>query len=88
MAPTDTGTRVIDVMLTTIDNPYDPLDDFDRWLSYDIAKGYYTCGLLARITNTSAEFSEEFQMRDIEQAIDDWLELDVSGMYKKVARTG
>ena len=75
-----------DVMLTTVDNPYDPFEDFDHWLAYDTEKGYNTCGLLARISFTSPELPEEFQTADIEQAIDEWLEIDVTGLFAKAVK--
>ena len=31
-----------DVALTTADNPFDPLDQYDEWLAYDLAQGYNT----------------------------------------------
>ena len=37
------------VMLTTIDNPYDPFSQFDDWLAFDEGKGYFTCEYLARM---------------------------------------
>ena len=76
-----------DVMLTTVDNPFDPFEDFDLWLSYDIEKGYDTCGLVARLTQTSSEFSEDRQMADIESAIDEFLAVDPIQHYKKVVKS-
>lgn len=75
-----------DVMLTTVDNPYDPFDDFDHWLTYDIEKGYNTCGLVAAITRTSAELPENFQVNDIEQAIDSFIAVDPLQLFKKVVK--
>ena len=40
-----------EVMLTTIDNPYNPFEQFDLWLLCDKDKGYNTCEYLARIVN-------------------------------------
>ena len=34
-------------MLTTIDNPYDPFEEFDDWRSYDEREGHYTLAYLA-----------------------------------------
>ena len=28
------------VALTTVDNPFDPIDNYDEWLHYDEEKGY------------------------------------------------
>lgn len=73
--------------LTTIDNPFDPFDDFDKWYAFDIAHGYDSCGYLARVAKTSDKFSEEDQEKEIQRAIDEIVKLNINGMYKKVSRT-
>ena len=39
--------------ITTFDNPYDPFDNFNSWLMFDMDKGYNSCGLLDRFAKTS-----------------------------------
>lgn len=73
-----------DCMLTTIDNPYDPFTEFNKWLAYDNSMGYDSCGLVARLTQTSVAFTEERQVEDIEAAIDRFLAIDPLKIYKKV----
>lgn len=75
-----------DIMLTTVDNPFNPFEEFDKWYNYDISKGYDTCGLVARLTQTSSEFPEEKQSKDIEEAIDSFLRVDPIGIYKKAVQ--
>lgn len=73
-------------MLTTIDNPYDPFEDFDRWNAFDIANGYHSCAYVDRIANTSFDMSDEDETLAIENAIDEILKLNVLGIYKKVVK--
>ena len=73
--------------LTTIDNPFNPFDDFDRWYAFDVAHGYDSCAYLARIARTSDKFSDEDQEREIQRAIDEIVQLNINGMYTKVARS-
>jgi hypothetical protein len=73
-------------LLTTSDNPFDPFDDWDAWYNWDMLSGYHTPGLLARITVTSTELSESDQDRAIELAMNEILELNVSGVHMKVTR--
>lgn len=73
-------------MLTTVDNPFDPFTDFDEWFQWDASAGYYTCSLLARMVHSSSQLSEEDQVLAIEQAIDDIMELNVDGVYRKVVQ--
>lgn len=75
-----------EVMLTTIDNPYNPFTQFDEWFAFDESKGYYTCEYLARIARSSDELSPEDEALAINAAIDEIVELNVLGIYKKVSR--
>jgi len=71
-------------MLTTVDNPYDPVTQWDEWFTYDAAQGYHTPGLLARITITSDELSEADQDIARENAIDEIIRENSLGIFKKV----
>ena len=72
------------VYLTTEDNPYDPASQFDQWYAYDLEKGYDTCGYLDRIAKTSDANSDLDNEISIENAIDEILEFNLRGNYKKI----
>ena len=72
------------IMLTTIDNPFDPFTQFDEWKAFDEQKGYFTCSYLARIAKTSDELSEVDEDLAIEEAINEIVRLNVLGIYRKV----
>ena len=74
------------VNITTVDNPYDPFDDFDHWFQFDTEKGYYTSSTLARLTNLRNDMSEAEEAEEIERAIDRLIEIDPLDMYIKVTR--
>ena len=73
-----------DVMLTTVDNPFNPFEQFDEWKTFDEQKGYFTCEYLGRIARTSHELSEADEALAIKQAVDEIVQLNVLGIYKKV----
>lgn len=75
-------------MLTTIDNPFNPFEDFDSWFLFDIEKGYYSCSLLARITNNANDLTELEEKKDIERAIDEIIKYDPTNMYTKISKDG
>ena len=72
------------VMLTTIDNPFDPFTQWDDWKRFDEHMKYYTCSYLARIAKTSDDLSDEDNEREIARAIDEIVRFNINGMYKKV----
>ena len=73
-------------MLTTIDNPYDPFTEFDKWYDYDVSHGYNTCSYLARIANTSMDLPESINRMETERAIDEICEFNLIGLYRKVTK--
>lgn len=71
-------------MITTIDNPFNPYENFDSWYMFDMDKGYNTCSYLDRIAHTSDQLSEKENEKEIERAIDEIIRYDPLNMYKKV----
>lgn len=74
-------------MLTTTDNPFDPFTQFEEWYAFDVDSGYNTCAYLARIAKSSNELSEDEEDSVVEQAVDEILEFNLLGIYKKVTAT-
>ena len=74
------------VMLTTIDNPYDPFDEFISWFMFDIEKGYNSCGYLARIVKISDDMTQKEEYEAIEKAIDEIILYNPLNIYKKVRK--
>jgi len=72
-------------MLTTVDNPFDPFTQFDQWFAWDITHGYHSAGLLARVVITSSELSEADQAQAIQDAIEEIVDVNPSGMHRRVA---
>lgn len=73
-------------MLTTVDNPFDPFDQFSSWFLFDSQKGYNSCSYLSRITNTSDLLTDNENLLEIERAIDEIIMYDFQNIYKKVWR--
>lgn len=73
--------------LTTLDNPYDPFDQFNQWFMFDTEKGYNSCSYLARIAKTSDEMSEQEYNREVERAIDEIITINPLGIYRKVTKS-
>ena len=72
------------VMLTTVDNPFNPITQFDDWYEYDESKGYCTSGYVARIAKTSDDLSKNDQDLAIQAAIDEIISMNPDGFYKKI----
>lgn len=76
-----------DVMLSTMDNPWNPFANYDEWLAFDEAQGHYTNSLLARVAVSSDELSSFDQELELSRAINEIVQQNVSGIHRKVYRT-
>lgn len=74
------------VAITTIDNPHDPIDEFDDWYNFDMDHHYNTYAHVAREAMTSSQFSDAENEAIIEAAIDNVIKYDFQNIYRKVKR--
>lgn len=72
--------------LTTIDNPFNPFEQFDSWFLFDVEKGYNTCSYLARIAQIADDMSQKEESDEIERAIDEIIAINPLDIYIKVRR--
>lgn len=70
-------------MLTTIDNPYNPFEDYRKWHDFDTFYGYFSAEKVAALAHTSEQFTDLENEEELEKAIDRWLSLDFLGLYVK-----
>lgn len=70
-----------DTMLTTLDNPYNPHNQWDEWLAFDEQKGYFTCNYLARKASTSDSLSDVENEEIINTAMLEIVQNDPIGIY-------
>ena len=75
-----------DCMLTTIDNPFNPFEDFTSWFLFDIEHRYNTFSRLARIAKLSDDFTQKEIDEENERAIDEIIKYDFLDIYKKITR--
>ena len=74
--------------LTTIDNPYNPFEQFNQWLMFDKANDYDTCEYLARIVQPrlTDDMTQKEENDVIEAAVDEIIATNPIPIYKKVYR--
>jgi hypothetical protein len=82
---TEPNTTAVQYMLTTVDNPYNPFTHYKEWYAFDEQKGYHSTALLGRVVRSSDELSLALQLKAIDDAIDEIVNENVSGMHRKVA---
>ena len=82
----DTNNHDVELMVTTVDNPWDPFTQFNEWYAFDVGAGYNTSAYLARLTRTSVELSSADQRQAINDAVNEIVSENILGIYKKVSR--
>ena len=70
--------------LTTIDNPFNPFDDYKSWLSFDKEHHYDSSERLMRIAQITDEMSMVEIEKELERAIDEIIKYDILNVYQKV----
>lgn len=80
-----------EVMLTTIDNPYNPFDNFEQWYMFDELQARREnrptcCSYLARVDCSSDEVSEAEQRQTMNDIIDEIIELNLSNKFIKITQ--
>lgn len=72
------------IMLTTVDNPFNPFTQFDEWYAFDIQHFYNTLGLVARFASFSEDLSDGELEAENQIAIACVLAIDFEHKYKIV----
>ena len=75
-----------DCRLTTIDNPYNPFEQFTLWYLFDVEHQYNTCSKIARLANISDDMSQDEIDLELERVIDEIIIQDFLNIYIKVQR--
>lgn len=70
--------------LTTIDNPFDPFEEFTSWFLFDVEKGYYTCSMLGNLVKLTDDMTQHEVSIETERVIDEIILHDPLNIYKKV----
>lgn len=76
-----------DLVLTTIDNPFNPHDDYLKWKQWDEESGYYTESYIARLLIMEDGFDIDDELKSVEltnKVINDILEHDPREIYALV----
>ena len=84
MSNTSIETSSNECMLSTIDNPFNPFENFEEWYRFDMDKGWNSSGRLARIAKLSDDMSDEEIDFETEKAIDEIIKNDFLNIFIKV----
>lgn len=74
-------------MLSTLDNPFNPFDDFTSWYMYDCEKGHNTASRIARIADLNSEMTQKEQDEAMRQAIEFIMKHDLEKKFTVIYNT-
>lgn len=80
-----------DLVLTTVDNPYNPHTQYEQWRRWDIENEYYTESFLARMLDLplDMDLDDELSINILTiRAIQDIIDNDDANIYKLVSAEG
>lgn len=78
--------QIITSMLTTVDNPYNPFDNFDDWYRFDHDHNYFCCEKLAENLPNLSDSNDVESVKITESAIDFIVANDPLNIYTKVQK--
>lgn len=70
------------VHITTIDNPFNPFEDFASWYDFDMEKGYCSCQRVARLANITDDMTDIEEEAEIERATKRLVEIDPLDIFQ------
>lgn len=70
-----------EVRLTTIDNPYDPRLEYNKWMIWDETNGYNTQNYVARLMGAYVDTEDDELIMLKDRAIAEIIDADVTGVY-------
>lgn len=77
---------MIEVAVTTLDNPFDPINDFDRWWNEDRHLQHLTCERLSRLGQFSNDLQPIDEIQEMERVIKRMIELFPHEGYRLIKR--
>lgn len=77
---------MIKVGVTTLDNMFDPIDDFDHWWNEDRRLQHLTCERLSILGQFGDDLSPLDEMQEMERTIDRMIKLFPHEGYRKIKR--
>ena len=81
----DSINSVKEVWITTVDNPFDPFTQWDRWFNYDEQQNYHTCARVESLAHCNDENLSPTENRElVNQALVRLVELYGENVYRIV----
>ena len=71
-------------MLTTLDNPFNPFEDFTSWYMFDCEKEHFTSSRLARLADINSEMTQKEVDEAMDRAMDIIVKYDLEDKYIKI----